>query len=592
MTRWGTVAMLLGLGFVGCIGPAETSNGGASDIEFGPTGDVTVVGDGATGTDAAQGDASDAGSDSDGSDATDDTWTDTGDLEPPCITPGTGADGVAVTSRAAYLGAREDGVWRWLGMAYAAPPVDDLRWQPPAAPVCRELPVEASTWPPPCAQPSVNSAGEAVTLGSEDCLYLNVWNPDLATPPKPVVVFLHGGGHVSGSTSATTSATAAGTPTRLYDGARLAKAAAGEVVVVTVQYRLGALGYLNLPELDAADPRGVSGNYGLLDQVAALKWVQANISAFGGDPARVTLIGQSSGASDVCLLLTMPSAAGLFHRAVMMSGMCSAATVEQGRQASHEFKITRPCDGPPSVALECLRGLSIDELVRDTAVPDGQGRVQGNGLRPVIDVETVPQDPLMAIVSGQNTDLPVVIGTNAHETAGAVPFELTPADLSGLFEGADDATRLTLESLYPAGDGGATLIDSFVRATTDRRFVCPARHLAQRLDNGNESSVFRYHFRGSLPGPGPGPAFHGLDMLYLFGVIGSGYDIPDDDPAHQLEATMAQHVAQFTVNGAPAAPNIWPAWDSAEQHVDIGPTLTIGTGLGADACLAWQALLE
>ncbi len=200
----------------------------------------------------------------------------------------------------------EDGVAAYLGIPYAAPPVGELRWKPPAPPAPWDGVREATQYGPSCPQPPGALGGDVGPM-DEDCLRLNVWTAARAgDPPRPVMVWIHGGGLRQGSGSM-----------RTYDGASLARAG---VVLVSINYRLGVLGFLAHPALTAESPHHTSGDYGLMDQIAALHWVHDNIRAFGGDPGNVTIFGESAGAVSVCDLMCSPLAKGLFERAIAESG--------------------------------------------------------------------------------------------------------------------------------------------------------------------------------------------------------------------------------------------------------------------------------
>ncbi|MBU3969807.1 MAG: carboxylesterase family protein, partial [Alphaproteobacteria bacterium] len=231
------------------------------------------------------------------------------------------------TAQGGIVGRRADGVASFKGLPYAAPPVGPLRWRPPQRPAAWTGERDAGQVGAICIQPPSNGdPGVGPLPMSEDCLTLNVWTPEArGTEPLPVMVWIHGGGYNNGSGTAA-----------LYDGARLAKRG---VVVVTINYRLGRLGFFDHPAL--ASERAVgepAANYGVMDQIAALEWVRDNAAAFGGDPGNVTIFGESAGGAAVTQLMVAPSARGLFHRAVVQSGM--------GRQRSAAMALDRP--GRPS----------------------------------------------------------------------------------------------------------------------------------------------------------------------------------------------------------------------------------------------------
>ncbi|MCX5068142.1 carboxylesterase family protein [Micromonospora lupini] len=281
------------------------------------------------------------------------------------------------------------------GIPYARPPLGALRWAPPL-PGPRWTGVRDASRPgAACAQLKGLPMDDA--SASEDCLYLNVTTP--RTPvraPRPVLVWLHGGDFRFGQGD-------------VYGGERLA--ADGDVIVVTVNYRLGALGFLAHPAL--AGPDGSTGNYGLQDQQAALRWVRRNAAAFGGDPGSVTVAGQSAGATSVCAHLAAPGSAGLFHRAIMQSNSCANPVQSRAEavQAAQEFAGRVGCTDPGTLAA-CLRGRDAATLVDAVGYPGA-----GVDLGPAVDGRTLPVDPADALARGRLHRVPVLTGTNRDESA-------------------------------------------------------------------------------------------------------------------------------------------------------------------------------
>ncbi|MFG1916619.1 carboxylesterase/lipase family protein [Micromonospora sp. NPDC048898] len=280
------------------------------------------------------------------------------------------------------------------GIPYARPPLGALRWAPPQpGPVWAG--VRDATKPgAACAQLQGLPMDRAAD--SEDCLHLNVTTPRTAArTPRPVMVWLHGGDFRFGRGD-------------VYDGQRLA--ANGDVVVVTVNYRLGALGFLAHPAL--AGPGGVAGNFGLQDQQAALRWVRRNAAAFGGDPGNVTVFGQSAGATSVCAHLAAPGSAGLFHRAILQSNSCAnpVQTRVEAARAAEEFARNVGCADPGTVAA-CLRGRDPAQLVETAGYPGA-----GVDLGPVVDGRTLPVDPAHALATGKLHQVPVLTGMNRDES--------------------------------------------------------------------------------------------------------------------------------------------------------------------------------
>ncbi len=287
-------------------------------------------------------------------------------------------------------GSTADGVVAWLGLPYAAPPVGDLRWRPPAPAAGWEGVRMATAFAPACMQSGVSMPGEAPPTTSEDCLYLNVWSPPESRDERlPVIVWIHGGGWTNGATAMP-----------LYSGAQLAKRGA---VFVSIAYRLGPLGFLAHPELSAESGVAASGNYALMDQIAALEWVQANIASFGGDPARVTIAGQSAGGMAVSLLMASPRAAGLFSGAIGQSG----GVFEPLQLAPNYLLANAEKDGVAYAAslgatsLSDLRAMPADRLLGGRA---------GSISHPVIEPRVLPLSPYDAYVAGRIHDIPVLVG--------------------------------------------------------------------------------------------------------------------------------------------------------------------------------------
>ncbi|MEU8218784.1 carboxylesterase family protein [Micromonospora taraxaci] len=280
------------------------------------------------------------------------------------------------------------------GIPYARPPLGPLRWAPPQpGPIWTG--VRDATRPgAACAQ--LKGLPMDAPSESEDCLYLNVTTPrSAARTPRPVMVWLHGGDFRFGSGDG-------------YGGQRLA--VGGDVIVVTLNYRLGALGFLAHPALAGAD--GITGNFGLQDQQAALRWVRRNAAAFGGDPGNVTVFGQSAGATSVCAQLAAPAAAGLFHRAIMQSNSCAnpVQTRADAVGAAEEFARRVGCTAPAAVAA-CLRAADPARLVETAGYPGA-----GMDLGPVVDGRTLPVDPAYALTTGRLHPVPVLTGMNRHES--------------------------------------------------------------------------------------------------------------------------------------------------------------------------------
>jgi para-nitrobenzyl esterase len=292
------------------------------------------------------------------------------------------------TESGTISGIRESGLHIYKGVPFAAPPVGDLRWRPPAPVTPWTGTRKAEAFAPACMQAGVSMPGETPPSVSEDCLYLNIWTPAKSAQERlPVIVWIYGGGYINGSASMP-----------LYWGDQLAHKG---VIVVTIGYRLGPLGFLAHPELTRESAQHSSGNYGLMDQIAALEWIQRNIAAFGGDPKNVTIAGQSSGAISVSILMASPLAKGLFQRAVGESG----GLFEPLQLAPKYLLANAERDGEKYAA--SLGATSLQELRKLPAA-----RLTGNAsgiVHPVIEPYVLPVSPYEAFSAGQQNDVPLLI---------------------------------------------------------------------------------------------------------------------------------------------------------------------------------------
>src|SRR5271155_1365025 len=299
-----------------------------------------------------------------------------------------------VTESGAISGVHESGLSVYKGIPFAAPPVGDLRWRPPmpAAPWTGTR--KADAFAPACMQAGVSMPGETPPTVSEDCLYLNIWTPAKTQQEHlPVIVWIYGGGYTNGSASMP-----------LYWGDKLAQKG---VIVVTIAYRVGPLGFLAHPELTHESPRHSSGNYGLMDQIAALEWIQKDIAAFGGDPKNVTIAGQSSGSISVSKLMASPPAKGLFQRAIGESG-----GLFEPVQLAPKFILANAERDGEKYAIS-LGATSVEQLRRlPAALLTGNA---GGIVHPVIEPYVLPFSPYEAFVSGRQNDVPLLLGSNADE---------------------------------------------------------------------------------------------------------------------------------------------------------------------------------
>ncbi|MDA1094427.1 MAG: carboxylesterase family protein [Acidobacteria bacterium] len=452
----------------------------------------------------------------------------------------------------------EHGVTVYRGIPFAAPPVGDLRWKAPQPPIPWQGVKRADTFGPACLQ-------RRAALMSEDCLYLNVWTKaDSADASLPVMVWIHGGGWASGASS-----------NDIYDGFGFADK---NVVLVSVNYRMSAFGFLAHPALSAESTRGVSGNYGILDHIAALEWVRDNIAGFGGDPGNVTIFGESAGGASIYALLATPLAKGLFHRAISESTWITPANVthltrangfsdsaeEQGRQAvAGKLEALGMATGGDLLAT--MRAMSADDVL-DMAF----------GVSLTEDGWVLPTSPAEIFAEGSHNVVPLLAGVNNGE---------------GLMFVQPQRTFTTLEEQKTArlaewGEPGRGLADHYLAGTpdalyasevdynTDLWFARPNREILNAMSR-TSAGTFMYLFTRNLRDPGE-RAPHAMELRYVFQTL------PDD--ASETDRRLSDLISDYWVafasagdpngNGLPA----WPAYDPDRQTYQVlGAEVTQGT---------------
>ncbi len=472
-------------------------------------------------------------------------------------------DAVVQTASGAVRGAVAPGYRVFNGIPYAAAPVGPLRWAPPA-PAPRWEGVREATEPGlRCPQDTRSDPDYGRPIG-EDCLNLNVWSPAGATAenPRPVLVWIHGGGFLNGSAD-------------IYDARWLTTQ--GDIVVVTVNYRLGTLGFLAHPALSRG---GDTGNYGLADQQAALHWVHDNIADFGGDPAKVTIAGESAGAMSVCDHLVAPGSAGLFRAAILQSGPCQAqADRPTAQRISLDYGAKVGC-ADQDTAAQCLRALPADRLQRPPFyVGFGADRLTG----PVTGTERLPEDPMAALAQDRAPRVPVLIGTTADEFTLFTAVDYLQhhglPSYASLLADTFGAHAIAVAERYPLQRYGDSTGQAYSAAVTDGEFACPADRIAAGL--ARSAPVYAYEFNDRTA-PAPDPfrevpfpvgAAHGLELRYLFDIGGA----PPLDPAQrQLADQMIGYWTQFVKTGAPNVAG-QPEWPPLDADAPTGPRLSLQT---------------
>jgi len=509
-----------------------------------------------------------------------------GDRATPAVDPL-----VVATESGAVRGVAAAGARRFLGIPYAAPPVGPLRWRPPRPAASWDGVRDATALGTAC--PQTIPVVDAVVGDDEDCLTLNVVTPDPAPRGAPVLVWLHGGGFISRDSLFA----------RVTLGDRLA--AEEGVIVVSLHYRLGQLGFLAHPALSAEDPsHPTSGNYGIEDQAAALAWVRRNVASFGGDPENVTLFGQSAGGWSTCVHLASPASRELFERAIVQSGVCTlplpalAAAEEQGERLADAVG----CGTAPDVAA-CLRALPPSVLLRALPADPTIFLLDGEyGLwRPVVDGVVLHEQVADALARGDGGP-PVVVGANAdegtffvlaaHEYRGLpLSAEVHPERLRVAFGGARaDAVA----ARYPL-DAYASPADALSAAVGDGLLACPTYEAARILARSRDVWTYRLETR-AVPyvlGPprllDPG-AFHSAEIPLVFGVAETE---PFTPPLDALSRDLRRAWASFARTGDPDPDGAlgWPRFrPDDERYLALDAPTSAAPGPLADACAFWRAL--
>lgn len=454
------------------------------------------------------------------------------------------------------------GVRAYLGVPFAAPPVGDGRWRAPRALASWSGVRAADRFSPSCMQAAPAAFGpwtlEFLLRGpvSEDCLYLNVWTAAARGERRPVLVYIYGGGFSSGSGDVP-----------VYDGAALASRG---LVVITINYRVGVLGFLAHPELSAESGDRSSGNYGLLDQVAALQWVRDNVEAFGGDPTRVTIAGQSAGAISVFLLTASPMAKGLFHRASIQSGPGGLAAFGIGSTRA----VARPladaekdgiafAESKGAKSIAELRAIPAAELIKPS--PGSAGMRFG----PIVDGRFLREDPAATFAAGRQNDVATITGLNADEGSASPAYGKQSADafrksVTGRY--GDRAPKML--AAYPAGtDEEARRAQ--VESARDAGIAGVFAMLAERAKTAR-TPAYMYFFDRAIPWPERPEfgAFHTAEVPYVFGTL-DALPRPWTDVDRRLSDAMMTYWVSFATRGDPngsgAAP--WPAFQPGRLEI-------------------------
>jgi para-nitrobenzyl esterase len=484
------------------------------------------------------------------------------------------------TPDGALRGVATGGVEQFLGIPYAAPPVGALRFAPPAAPQPWTGQRDATRAGPVCQQPAAVIGGIA---GREDCLTLNVHRPSrrAADEPLPVMVWIHGGSFRTGAGS-------------IYDPRRLVEA--NDIIVVTLNYRLGALGFMALPPPTAESPEGLPGNYGLMDQQAALRWVQTSIGAFGGDPEQVTIAGQSAGGASVCAQLAAPSSAGLVARAIVQSASCASGPLAFAEQQGTSVAQALGCTEPLSAA-SCLR-----------ALPAAQLTASGGAAGPVVGGEFLPRAPIAVVVEGSQLPVPVLVGGMSDEMRGfaAEAFPLDPARYPAVFSeyfpnrAVDEiAARYPLEDYPQAYDALSAALSDSGWFQFGSLGGCVTSALADLLSTSTTTYAYEMDDPAFVWSPSvslvraPTGATHSSDLAFLFDTVGFTLNEPLGAAQQTLADQMVLAWGAFIRGDEPNASglDVWPAYDLTARrmlHLEPGASGVVTDFRQRHHCDYWE----
>lgn len=472
---------------------------------------------------------------------------------------------------------REQGLYEYLAIPYAAPPVGELRWQPPGAlePWTGER--DGSKFGLPCYQPDGLSAfyDRAYEVMSEDCLTLNVWTRAGQTSDAlPVMVWIHGGALVMGSGID-------------YDGAPLTDKG---VILVTINYRLGPLGFYANPEL-SIEGGGHSGNQGYRDQIAALTWVQENIHQFGGDPNNVTIFGESAGSWSMSVMQASPMARGLFNKVIGQSGArfiptqdLKAARWGMPSAEQNGEILAKVLSGSGSTDLKSLRALPAQKIIDNYAA--NPAILMNFDSLTIVDGQVLPEEVNTIFAQGKQADVPVMIGSNADEATTFDPalgldVAVDYVDLHTKFVEANLAgDKSQIFSLYPAS--AETARDSFIRFNTDAMFTQPMRQWADYMQNvSSPAYLYWWNWRPIINGSDEYGAFHAAEIPYVFGNL-SVFDIDLSEREEAFAEIMMTIWSNFAKTGDPSSDGImqWPAYTRDKPTTAVlGANLSLEEGI-------------
>ena len=435
------------------------------------------------------------------------------------------------------------------GIPFALPPVGRLRWYEPVPVKAWQGVKDASSYGPACLQ-----NGPGGVSGNEDCLYLNVWSPEW--PPRsshPVMLWLFGGANVTGSAS-----------NPVFDGSALAKRG---MVVVTANYRLGVMGFMAHPALSAESDRKSSGNYALLDQIMALRWIRENIESFGGDPRHVTLFGQSSGSYDLLLLMTSPLAKGLFVNAIAQSGQLLSydGSMPKARAEGIGTQIAADLKAPDGAgALAYLRGLPPEQVMAAAAkwLPTNLGT--DTGLLTNIDGWVLPELPARVFADGRQMAIPLIVGNNSREITPQVSLDELRQQITAKY---GELAPKALE-VYGLANGGKGNDDALLGAAGSQWMTDTVQRCAAGMEAdwhaAAQHPTWQYQFERSIPGREAAGSFHGAEVAFVFGTLdrmGSS-PVAFTEADHKASEQIMEYWTRFAKSGDPNGGSL-PVWPRA-----------------------------
>jgi para-nitrobenzyl esterase len=454
-------------------------------------------------------------------------------------------------------------VYEFLGIPFAKPPVEMLRWKAPQNPENWPGILQTTNFAPVCPQKRYTQGDTTFTIeGEEDCLYLNIWTPNTGARDLPVLVFIHGGGNQQGGASQTSG------KTQMYSGKNMAER--GNAVIATIQYRLGPLGFLVHPGLETENTNRVSGNYAVLDLILALKWIQNNIEFFGGDPGKVMIFGESAGGVNVGNLLTTPLAKGLFQRACIQSASPVINDYQDSKIKGIAYIDSFTTTGSDIEKIAFMRKLPADSLLHFATSPLENGIVQMNW-QPVVDGVIFHDYPKRVFESGNFNKVPLIIGSNADEMSLSAPQTVLPAMVTALIKKSVPAQfQAKALELYPPGTTSSEARKSYIGILTDAQFTVNARRTAQCISVNQTGPVWRYFFthKHTIPQLETYGSYHGMELFYVFNnwentLQGSGFLFSPEDEA--VQNAMLNYWVNFTKTGNPNGDNLenWPQYQSS-----------------------------